>query len=108
MHGDSLLDLIRERQPSLVNRWAVKASGEIIGKEARKLAEYLHPAQGQEVSEVLANISLERILSDAEKMAPKFCDLLRMVSTKENTSPDAEEQKDHDLVSIPDIIVSYY
>jgi hypothetical protein len=72
-HRERVLDHIRERQPAIMNAWAVRVSGEALAKEGKKLAEYLHPAQGQEVSEVLANFSLERILVDAEKMAPNFC-----------------------------------
>jgi hypothetical protein len=49
---------------------------DIIGKEVKKLADYLCPEQGQEVSEVLANFSLARILSDAKKMVSNFCELL--------------------------------
>jgi hypothetical protein len=75
-HGDNFLDLIREQQLSMASGWALRVSGEIIGKEAKKLADYFRPEQGQEVSEVLANFSLDRILSDAEEMAPNFCELL--------------------------------
>jgi hypothetical protein len=60
------------------------------------------------VSEVLANFSLEMILSDAVKIAPNFCDLLQKVSTEENMSSDAEEQRDRDLVSILNITFFFY
>lgn len=105
-HGDRVLNHIRERQPAIVNAWAVRLSGEILAKEGKKLAEYLRPAKGQEVSEVLANFSLERILADAEQLAPNFCMLLRKVTTKEMAaSSEGEEKKDRDLVSILNVML---
>jgi hypothetical protein len=107
-HGDRLLDLVHERQPALVNDWAVTLSGQILAKEANILADYLHPPQGQEVSEVLATFSLDRILSNARKLVPHFCDLLQKVCMKEKSSTETNKRKDCDLVSTLSILLFYH
>jgi hypothetical protein len=107
-HGDRLLGLVHERQLALVNDWAVTLSGKILAKEAKILADYLHPPQGQEVSEVLATFSLDKILANAQRLAPNFCNLLQKVCTKENSSVETSKPQDCDLVSMQHIMLSYH
>ncbi|KAJ6582743.1 hypothetical protein B0H10DRAFT_2235208 [Mycena sp. CBHHK59/15] len=82
-HGQELLDIIRSRQPVLVSQWVTRVAGEILKEEGAKLAQYLRPSQGQGISTTLANFSLERILANAEAIAPTLCFLLRSMTREE-------------------------
>ncbi|KAJ6565075.1 hypothetical protein B0H10DRAFT_1843128 [Mycena sp. CBHHK59/15] len=98
-HGDELLDLIRERQPELVSQWISKVTAEILKEEGTKLAQLLRPPQGQGVSTTLENFSLERILADAEYLAPTLCILLRSLAREgADTDSGKEKRRDVDLV----------
>ncbi|KAJ7864341.1 hypothetical protein B0H13DRAFT_2353767 [Mycena leptocephala] len=98
-HGDELLDLIRARQPQIVSQWISRAAGEILKEEGAKLAQLLRPPQGQGVSTTLENFSLERILADAEYLAPTLCILLRSLAREEaDKDSGKEKRRDVDLV----------
>jgi hypothetical protein len=97
-HGNDVLNSIRARQPSLVNEWVNLVSGEILTQEGQKLADYLRPPRGAKVSEVLLNFSLERVMSEAEKIAPTLCRILRLVSANQNPNPAEQLRKDWSLV----------
>jgi hypothetical protein len=97
-HGDDILNSIRARQPDLVKQWTLKVSGEILAQEGQKLANYLRPAIDAQVSEILQSFSLERIMSDADTLAPTLCELLRHVATPQDSDP-AGMRKDRSLVS---------
>ena len=96
--GGDLLESIRRRQPKVVHTWAAKTTAEVLARESSRLAEHLRPQQNCGVTNVLLQFSLERIMSDAEKLAPTLCELLRSVGTSV-VLPDAD-RKDRDLVYI--------
>ncbi|KAJ6530447.1 hypothetical protein B0H10DRAFT_1861914 [Mycena sp. CBHHK59/15] len=99
-HGQELLDIIRSRQPVLVSQWVTRVAGEILKEEGAKLAQYLRPSQGQGISTTLANFSLERILANAEAIAPTLCFLLRSMTREEtgDNGPAKEKRRNIDLV----------
>ena len=82
-HGEAILNSIRARQPDLVKQWAVSISGKLLAEEGRQLAKYLRPGENQTTSELLQQFSLERIMSEAEHIAPTLCQLLCQIVTKE-------------------------
>jgi hypothetical protein len=96
--GGDLLESIRRRQPKVVHTWAAKTTTEVLARESSRLAEHLRPQQNCGVTNVLLQFLLERIMSDAEKLAPTLCELLRSVGTS-MVLPDAD-RKDRDLVYI--------
>jgi hypothetical protein len=96
--GKGLLNDMRNKQPGVVNGWAAAATGEILADEGLKLASYLRPQQGRPLTDIMGEFSLERILTDAEMLAPTLCSLLRDFATNGAVSP-AAERKDNDLVS---------
>jgi len=98
--GDALLDSIRSRQPAMANEWAVKITGKILAQEGEMLAEHLRPEQGRRVTDILDAFSLERLLADAERLAPSLCQLLRKVGTNDNSS-----RKDRDLVRLSSVCI---
>lgn len=63
-HGEKILNGIHIRQPNLVSQWAVDVSSEILATEGWMLTDYLRPAQGSEVSSILQNFSLDRIMAN--------------------------------------------
>lgn len=71
--------------------------GKLLAQEGKKLAEYLRPTQGLEVSEILQNFSLDKIMSEAENIAPTLCNVLRKVGSTERSSGE-HMQKDRSLV----------
>jgi hypothetical protein len=83
-HGDDILNSIRACQPDLVKQWTLKVSGEILAQEGQKLANYLCPAIDAQVSEILQSFLLERIMSDANTLAPMLCELLCHVTTPQD------------------------
>ncbi|KAJ6587607.1 hypothetical protein DFH09DRAFT_1274488 [Mycena vulgaris] len=90
-HGEELLDLILGYQ----------GCGEILYAEGVKLAQRLRPEQGQSVTTTLAEFSLERILADAEYIAPTLCCLLRVLARDSNTErPVDTKGRDADLLEI--------
>ncbi|KAJ7869595.1 hypothetical protein B0H14DRAFT_3579250 [Mycena olivaceomarginata] len=98
-HGHELLDLIRARQPELVSEWITRVAGEILKDEGAKLAQHLRPPQGQGVSTTLANFSLERILADAEYIAPTLCFLLRSLAREDGEDGTQKDKRGNiDLV----------
>lgn len=100
-HGSEILDSIRTRQPQVANNWISQCSGEMIAIEGKRLADYLRPTQGQKVSSILESFSLERILKNAETIAPTFCNALSHVARGHiNHKTETRGQKDKDLASI--------
>jgi hypothetical protein len=104
-HGEDILNMIRSRQPDLVTRWAVGISGEVLAQEGQQLADYLRPGENQSTSQLLLQFSLERIMFEAEHIAPNLCHMLRQVTT--NTKPSANEKvrKDRSLVRV--VVISF-
>jgi hypothetical protein len=99
-HGDAILNNIRARQPGLAIQWAVNVSGEILAEEGQRLANYLRPTADRGMSDVLQKFSLEKIMAEAEHIAPTLCNLLRQIAT--NSKPNARDnvRKDRSLVCI--------
>jgi hypothetical protein len=96
-HGEAILNCIRARQPNLATKWAVDISGEILTEEGQWLANYLRPAADRNTSDVLQAFSLEKIMSEAEHIAPTLCRLLRQIAT--SSKPNAGDvRKDRSLV----------
>jgi hypothetical protein len=86
------VELIWARQPQVVSQWISRVAGEILKEEGAKLAQLLRPPQGQGVSTTLENFSLERILADAEYLAPTLCILLRSLA-REEADKDFRKEK---------------
>ena len=82
-HGEEILNSMRARQPGLVKKWAVDVSGEILAEEGHRLAKYLQPGENQTTSELLVQFSLERIMSESERIAPTLCQLLHGIVMKQ-------------------------
>jgi hypothetical protein len=99
-HGEAILNSIHARQPDLVEKWAVDVSGEILAEEGRQLAKYLQPGENQTMSELLVQFSLERIMSESEQIAPTLCQLLRVITTKQQPEEQEKVRKDHSLVCL--------
>jgi hypothetical protein len=99
-HGEAILNSIRARQPDLVEKWAVDVSGEILAEEGRQLAKYLQPGENQTTSELLVQFSLERIMSESERIAPTLCQLLRVIATKQQPEEQEKVRKDRSLVCL--------
>jgi hypothetical protein len=78
-HSEAILNNICARQPDLVTQWAVNISGEILAEEGQQLANYLHPASDQSTTNVLQKFSLERVMAEADHIAPTLCHLLHQV-----------------------------
>jgi len=99
-HGDAILNNIRARQPDLTIQWAVNVSGEILAEEGQRLANYLRPAADRGMSDILQKFSLEKIMADAERIAPMLCNLLCQIAT--NSKPNVRDnvRKDRSLVCI--------
>ncbi|KAG1851455.1 hypothetical protein DFJ58DRAFT_728906 [Suillus subalutaceus] len=97
-HGQQLLEGIHIRQPGITNSWVTSTASQLLINEGKKLAAFLHPPSGQEVSELLSNWSLERILVKAKKLAPTLCTFLCHVSMDPRL---ISERRDLDLVCIP-------
>ena len=57
----------------------------------QRVAENLHPQQNCGVTNVLLQLSLKGITSNAEKLAPTLCELLRSVGTSV-VLPDADQK----------------
>ncbi|KIM89791.1 hypothetical protein PILCRDRAFT_2082 [Piloderma croceum F 1598] len=98
LRGSDLLESIRQRQLKMAHAWAAKTTAEMLARESLKLAERLRPQQNREVTHVLEEFSLTRIMHDAEELAPTLCELLRAVGVPE-ASP-ACERKNRDLVLV--------
>lgn len=98
-HGDVILNAIRKRQRDLVKKWAIDLTGELLAGEGRKLAECLRPEKSQKTSSTLEEFSLDRIMADAELLAPNLCRLLRAVSDAERPAED-KTRKNRSLVCV--------
>jgi hypothetical protein len=98
-HGKAILNNICSRQPDLVKQWAIDVSGEVLAEEGQHLVDYLKLDETQTVSSVLEQFSLERIMSEAEKIAPTLCQLLCEVLKSAQPQDKERVCKDHSLVS---------
>ena len=99
-HGEAILNSIRARQPDLANQWAVAVSGEILTEEGRRLAKYLQPDENQTTSQLLVQFSLEQIMSEADRISPTLCQLLRGIATKQQPEAKEKVRKDCSLVRL--------
>jgi hypothetical protein len=98
-HGEAILNSIQARQPDVAKHWAVGISGEILSEEGQRLTKFLQPRDGQATSDLLQQFSLERIMSEAEDIAPTLCQLLRRIATKEKPEEKGKIRKNSSLVS---------
>jgi len=99
-HSEAILNNIRARQPDLATQWAVNVSGQILAEEGQRLANYLRPAADRGMSDVLQKFSLEKIMANAEHIAPTLCNLLRQIVTNSKLNARDNVQKDRSLVCI--------
>jgi hypothetical protein len=81
--GRDLLESMHQRQPKVVQAWAIKTTGKMLARKSSRLAEHLRPQQNRGISNLLEEFSLIRIMSDAEEIAPTLCELLRAVGMPE-------------------------
>ncbi|KAJ7457913.1 hypothetical protein B0H11DRAFT_2243123 [Mycena galericulata] len=81
-HGIDLLDLLRAKQPELVEAWALKVSLPVIAAEGRRLSELLRPDATREFTSRLETWSLEEMLSKATDAAPNLCEGLTLMGMK--------------------------
>ena len=105
-HGEAILNSIRARQPDMAEQWAVGVWGEILAQEGQRLAKFLQPCDDQMTSELLLRFSLERIMAEAEDIAPALCQLLRRIAIKEQPDEKEKLRKNRSLVSLPCAIQS--
>jgi hypothetical protein len=66
----------------------VRILGEFLAEEGQRLVKYLQPGENQTTSKLLEQFSLERIMSEAEHIAPTLCQLLHQIATKEPPEKD--------------------
>ena len=72
-HGVELLDHIEQHQPKTINHWITQRVGDMLAIEGQKLVEYLRPAQGQEITNNLSEISGHNILLIVEHDEVSSC-----------------------------------
>jgi hypothetical protein len=63
-------------------------------EEGQRLAKFLQPQDGQATSDLLQQFLLERIMSEAEDIAPTLCQLLRQIVTKEKPKEKEKNTKE--------------
>ncbi|TFK53747.1 hypothetical protein OE88DRAFT_1724468 [Heliocybe sulcata] len=75
--------------------YAAEVVHEAIRTEAQALERYMHPGEGQSITDLLESWSLQQLLEDAKDMAPTLCRFLRelCISTKHKSA-----RRDTDLV----------
>ncbi|KAG1830955.1 hypothetical protein DFJ58DRAFT_872497 [Suillus subalutaceus] len=88
---------ICSRQPRITDSWATSTASRLLINVGKKLAAFLHPPSGQEVSELLSSWPLERILVEAEKLALTVCTFLRHINMDLRLT---SEWRDQDLVVV--------
>ena len=99
-HGHDLLDLIRDRHPSVANDWAISTARQLVSSECDSLSQHFKPAPGTPVSEILHRFSLQDVLFDAETLAPTLFQILQQAGGTLSTSQDQPSRKHPDLVSL--------
>ncbi|EDR03084.1 uncharacterized protein LACBIDRAFT_331856 [Laccaria bicolor S238N-H82] len=97
-HGHDLLNLIRDRHPSVANDWALSTARQLVSSECDSLSQRFKPAPGTSVSDILHRFSLREVLSDAEILAPTLFQILQQACGMLSTSQDQPSRKHPDLV----------
>lgn len=97
-HGHDLLNLIRDRHPSVANDWALSTARQLVSSECDSLSQRFKPAPGTPVSDILHRFSLREVLSDAEILAPTLFQILQQACGMLSTSQDQPSRKHPDLV----------
>jgi uncharacterized protein YdaT len=96
-HGTDLLDLIRKRRRDIADDWIITGHRELLSAECKALASHFRPRHGASITEILSAFSIKGFLSQAERVAPLVCDVLRQIGFPENASNS--KYKDRQLVS---------
>jgi len=99
-HGEVILNSIHACQPDLAKQWAVAVLGEILTEEGCQLTKYLQPDENQTTSELLVQFLLKQIMSEADRISPTLCQLLRGIATKQQPEAQEKVQKDCSLVHL--------
>ncbi|KAF4590201.1 hypothetical protein EYR40_009400 [Pleurotus pulmonarius] len=99
-HGRSLLDVLRTRQPHLLESYNIEQTRTIINAEAGALCALLRPGDHASILDTLSSFSLDNMLRDAERAAPFLCQMLRDASGKQGTSSPHQRRDHGDLVVI--------
>ncbi|KAG6823562.1 hypothetical protein H0H92_009808 [Tricholoma furcatifolium] len=94
-HGFEILDLIHNRHSRVANDWALSTVRRLIENEMPILAKHFCATQNTPVTTILADFSLQRVLSDTAIYAPTLLQILRQAgdSTRQYVS-----KKDPDLI----------
>ncbi|KAJ7875341.1 hypothetical protein B0H14DRAFT_3548964, partial [Mycena olivaceomarginata] len=96
-HGTELLDLLHQKQPALVEKWALKVSLPVIAAEGEALADLLRPDTTREFTSRLETWSLDNMLAEAMIAAPNLCELLTLMGM---TSDIGREDKKLVLITV--------
>jgi len=73
---------------------------QLVSSESDSLSQHFKPAPGTPVSEILHRFSLQKVLSDAETLAPTLFQILQHAGGMLSTSQDQPSHKHPDLVSL--------
>ncbi|TDL27967.1 hypothetical protein BD410DRAFT_739310 [Rickenella mellea] len=81
--GAKMLENMVDKQPEVLMEAIHNATLPDFANEGQKLAEELHPDRDKNLSSFLKNWSLSSITEKAQRVAPRFWEILRRVSQKD-------------------------
>lgn len=87
-HGEAILNRIHAHQPDIVGKWSVDVSGKILVEEGCQFTKNLQLGENQTMSELLVMFLLK-----SEQIAPTLCQLLHVITTKQQPKAARESAK---------------
>lgn len=97
-HGTKLLDHLHARRPALVEDWMASVNAIALEKEVKALSDRLRPQYGTQVSHILSDFSIDKLLKDASEVAPTLCSGLRSAGAMPDDMEDDTSRKEYRVV----------
>ncbi|KAF9537135.1 hypothetical protein CPC08DRAFT_552826 [Agrocybe pediades] len=97
-HGQTLLEDIQLRVPSLVNDFAISTCRQLVSVESEDLVSTFQPRYGATIREMLESFSVKGFLQEAESIAPTATNILKQIGLGHLLEGQEPMFKDRDLI----------
>ncbi|KAG6914065.1 hypothetical protein DXG01_002687 [Tephrocybe rancida] len=94
-HGTDILDTVRDIQPGVAHDWMLSGTAQLVDAEMDLLVDLFCPTQGTHIEDVLNGFSMQKVLQDAQNLAPSLMTVLQQAA---NVTREYKSNKDPDLI----------
>ncbi|TDL22081.1 hypothetical protein BD410DRAFT_803611 [Rickenella mellea] len=92
-HGCEMVDSMVRKRPDILQDWVHQSALPLYAAEGKSLASNFHPDTSQGLSNFLQNWSMDSIVERAERLAPRFWQVLQHIGQVGDPAKEKEDRR---------------